>query len=437
MKSLAGRVFLILVVATVLIQVLSFGGALAVSARDSRRQMFEFMGADVAFLHQLLGRMPPAERAQWMPALDRGFYQPALEPAGVVHPEADTPHLRESMAPMRRRLDPAIDVRGVMLDPPAPGEDGIPALAVSLDAAHTLLVRFPTRKAPLAPPPLGVIAGYVAGVSLAVMLAAWGAVRLATRPLRRLAEAAHALGHNLDAPALPERGASELVEASRAFNVMQAALQKNLAERTQILAAISHDLKTPLTRLRLRIGALPADEQARARIETDIDAMSQLVEEGLDYARSAQPVEATARVDLQALVESLADQAADLGQVLRIEGRLAAPVRCAPRAVRRALQNLVDNALKYGGGAATLQLAQDEGGVEIRIEDDGPGLPPALLERVFEPFFRAEDSRSRKTGGTGLGLAIARNLMRAQGGDIRLENRTGGGLVAILHLPRG
>lgn len=437
MKSLAGRVFLILVVATVLIQVLSFGGALAVSARDSRRQMFEFMGADIAFLHRLLGRMPPAERETWIPALDRGFYQPALEPAGRTHPPADTPHLRESMVPMRRLLGPAIDVRAVMLAPPVPGEDGIPALAVALDEAHTLLVRFPTRKAPLAPPPLGVIAAYVAAVTLAVMLAAWGAVRLATRPLRRLADAARALGHNLDAPALPERGASELVEASRAFNAMQAALQKNLAERTQILAAISHDLKTPLTRLRLRVGALPADEQARARIEADIDAMSHLVEEGLDYARSARPSEASTRVDLQALVESLAEQAADLGQAVRIEGRLAAPVRCAPRALQRALQNLLDNALKYGGGATTLRLAHEGDGVEIRIEDDGPGLPPALLEQVFEPFFRAEDSRSRQTGGTGLGLAIARNLLRAQGGDIRLENRGGGGLAAIVSLPQG
>lgn len=143
-----------------------------------------------------------------------------------------------------------------------------------------------------------------------------------------------------------------------------------------------------------------------------------------------------ARVDLQALVESLADQAADLGQRLRIEGRLAAPVRCAPRAVQRALQNLIDNALKYGNGAATLRLEQDGDGVGIRIEDEGPGLPPAMLERVFEPFFRVEDSRSRKTGGTGLGLAIARNLMRAQGGDIWLENRADGGLMAVLHLPR-
>lgn len=431
MKSLATRVFLILVVATVVIQVLSFGGALAFTARDSRAQMYRFMARDVAFVHRLVRDMPASEREHWVSQLDRGFYLPALATPGTDATPLPSPELTEAADVLREAIGPGYRVSTVMV-----GDRvlGVPAVDVAIDAQQSLRILFPTRKPPFPPPPVGVIVLYLLVVTAAVMMAAWGAVRVTTRPLQRLADAAHALGRNLDAPALPTAGPAEVASAAAAFNAMQRAVQRHLAERTQILASVSHDLKTPLTRLRLRLGAYPSDDN-RARMEADLDAMNALIQEGLDYARSAQLNEPRVPVDVQALVESIADCAADVGQAVSVEGRLHAPVVCAPRALERALQNLVDNAVTYGA-RARIRLLDAGATVTLRVEDDGPGLPPALLQQVFEPYFRVESSRSRETGGTGLGLAIAQNLLRTQGGEISLENLAAGGLAAVVTLRR-
>ncbi|MFY7942570.1 MAG: ATP-binding protein, partial [Burkholderiaceae bacterium] len=258
--------------------------------------------------------------------------------------------------------------------------------------------------------------------------------RLATRPHPRLANAAQSLGQNLDAPPLPETGPSEVRRATGAFNAMQRAIQAHLNERTQILASISHDLKTPLTRLRLRLGTLPEGED-RQRLEQDIDAMNLLIQEGLDYAHSSQLREPLVPVDMNALLETLVERYTDMGHSVQLEGRASSPVHCAPRALERALQNLVDNAVKYGE-RARIQLRQDDQTLRIGIEDDGPGVPPALLDKILEPFFRTEASRNRDTGGTGLGLAIAQNLLRAQGAQLSLANRQPQGLVATVVFAR-
>lgn len=431
MKSLATRVFLILLAATVVIQVLSFGGVMAFTARDSRAQMFEFMAKDVAFVHHLLRETPVAERERWVSQLDRGFYLPSLAASGaqaVVHP---TPELAQAAAILESALDDGFLATPVMVGDPV---HGIPAVDIPIDAQQSLRISFPARKPPFSPPSLGVIVLYLMVVTGAVMMVAWGAVRVTTRPLQRLADAAHALGRNLDAPALPTAGPSEVAAASAAFNAMQRAVQRHLSERTQILASVSHDLKTPLTRLRLRLGAYPGDDN-RARMEADLDAMNAMIQEGLDYARSAQLSEPRVPVDLQALVESIADGANDVGQDVTVEGRLHHAVVCAPRAMERALQNLVDNAIKYGT-RARIRLIDAGASITLRVEDEGPGLKPELLQRVFDPFFRVESSRSRETGGTGLGLAIAQNLLRTQGGDIHLENLATGGLAAVVTLSR-
>ena len=426
MKTLAGRVFAILLLATVLIQVLSFGGVLAFSGKTMRGQMYDFLATDLAFIQRFLGGLEPEAREEWMPGLSRGYYTLELLPASRVFEDFEHPLLLPVADVVRDALATQTGVQPVLVD-------SDPGLVITLDASHAVLVRLPVRP-PFSPPPLAVVGGYVAFVTLCVMLAAWFAVRLTTRPLGRFAAASQRLASDLDAPPLSEHGPSEVAHASRAFNAMQIALQKNLRERTRILASISHDLKTPLTRLRLRVAALsPAHERDRA--EADIDAMDALVQEGLDYARSERVEEARVPSDLNAMVDTLAEQAEDLGHAVTLHGRLVAPVTCAPRAIQRALQNLVDNALKYGG-EVEIELSQDDRGATIRIQDRGPGIPEALLERVFEPFYRIEDSRNRQTGGTGLGLSIARNLVHGQGGRLRLENRDGGGLAAVVFLPR-
>ncbi len=430
MKTLAARMFLILVIATIAIQVLSFGGVLIGTARTERAKLFDYLARDVVLMRSILAKTPPAERTSWLSLLNRGFYEPRLQRIELANDPAEDASLDLAVARVRDLVGPDTPVRPIL---DAHGADHLPGFELPLDDQYKLLIVFPTREPPYPAPPRSVIFLYLAFVSIAVVAVAWFAVRQTTRPLRMGAQAARDLAANLDAPPLPECGPTEVVDVSRAFNQMQRAIRQHLDERTQILASISHDLKTPLTRLRLRLGELDADER-RTRLEADVDAMNALVQEGLDYARSTQLREARVPVDLNTLIESIAEHASDLGQDVRVEGRIDAPVSCAPRALERALQNLVDNAIKYGE-RARIGLTRRDAAVEIRIDDDGPGLAPDLLEQVFEPFYRAETSRSRETGGTGLGLAIARNLIQAQGGSIHLENRTGAGLAAIVTLP--
>jgi protein-histidine pros-kinase len=429
MKSLAGRIFLILLVATVAIQALSFGGVLAFLGLEARRQMYDFMAADIAFVRNFVRSQAPHKREEALMQLNRGYYRFTLQSKDVHNDPFDDERLQATAKPVQDVLGADIVVRQVLVA--GLNDKG---LEIPIDEVHQLAVSFEGRDPPFSPPAPGVFVAYLVAIMLAVMPAAWLAVRLAVRPLSRLAAAARALGADLNAPQVPEAGTTEVAGAARAFNAMQRAIQKHLDERTQILASVSHDLKTPLTRLRLRIGNMAPAEQ-RVRCEADIDAMNALVQEGLDYAASAQVREQRVPLDLNRLVEDLAERAADVGARVQIRGRLSTAVQCAPRALERALQNLIDNAVKYGGGAR-IALADEADWVEVRVEDDGPGLPRELLERAFDPFFRAEHSRSRETGGTGLGLSIARNLIRAQGGDIELANGAAGGLVARVRLPR-
>ena len=260
------------------------------------------------------------------------------------------------------------------------------------------------------------------------------AVRWVTGPLAALATAAEKLGEDINRPPLPETGPSEAQRAARAFNTMQQRLSRFITDRTRVLTAMSHDLKTPITRLRLRAEMLE-DEALRAKFAKDLEEMEAMVAQTLDFMRDASTQEALQRVDAMALLESLQTDYQDTGSRVEIEGSIAHPYTGRPLALRRCLTNLVDNAIRYGGGARI--MAEDAGDrLTIRILDDGPGIPEQELQHAFEPFFRGEASRNRETGGTGLGLGIARNIARAHGGDIVLRNRAEGGLEAILTLPR-
>lgn len=260
------------------------------------------------------------------------------------------------------------------------------------------------------------------------------AVRWVTGPLSALATAAEKLGEDINRPPLPETGPLEARRAARAFNTMQGRLSRFIADRTRILAAMSHDLKTPITRLRLRTELLD-DETLRGKFSKDLEEMESMVTHALDFMRDASASEPVQRVDFMALLESLQTDYQDMGNTVEIEGRLEHPFNGRPRALRRCLTNLVDNAIRYGK-RATLSAEEGTDRVTIRVLDEGPGIPEAELEHAFEPFFRGESSRSRDTGGSGLGLGIARNIARAHGGELTLKNRPGGGLEAILTLPR-
>jgi signal transduction histidine kinase len=263
---------------------------------------------------------------------------------------------------------------------------------------------------------------------LAVTLAALWAVRRATRPFDTFAAAAERLGVEIAAPPMPETGPREVRRAAHAFNVMQERIRRFVDDRTQMLAAISHDLRTPITRLKLRAEFIE-DEDERARLLADLDEMERMIAATLSFARDDAAREDRRPVDVAALVQGLAD---DLGAGYRGPERMVIPAR--HMALKRAVANLIGNAVKYGGTACA-RLDRQPGLVVLTVEDDGPGIPDADLERVFAPFVRLEGSRSRDTGGTGLGLAVARAAIRAHGGDVVLANRPEGGLRATVTVP--
>ena len=262
------------------------------------------------------------------------------------------------------------------------------------------------------------------------------AVRLVTRPLSVLATAAEDLGRNIDRQPLPERGANEVVRASRALNVMQDRLKRYVDTRMKVLAAMSHDLKTPITRMRLRAEMLD-DAHIKAKFIKDLDELQQMVGSTLDSMRGlAEGAEAVQPIDFTALISSLKEDAEEAGHTVTVSGDARAPVMGRTQALKRCLQNLIDNALAYGR-RADITLRDEGGALNIAISDDGPGIPEGDIERVFEPFYRVEGSRNRNTGGSGLGLSIARNIAQAHGGSVRLRNLARGGLEATLRIPRG
>ncbi len=269
----------------------------------------------------------------------------------------------------------------------------------------------------------------------AVIAVSLVAVRWATRPLKTLADAADELGRNINRPPLAETGPAEVAQAARAFNTMQSRLAAYLRERTGVLAAMSHDLKTPITRLRLRAELLQ-DVELRDKFERDLREMEGMVASALDFLRGMDNGEAPRQLDINALLESLQADLRETGGVVTIEGRAEYPYPGRPQALKRCLANLLENAIKYGKTARV--VVNDGGGVlQISILDEGPGIPPEHLDRVFEPYYRVEGSRSRDTGGTGLGLAIAKNIAELHGGRIEIRNRPQGGLKVLLVLARG
>ncbi|GMR06004.1 MAG: ATP-binding protein [Gammaproteobacteria bacterium] len=267
-----------------------------------------------------------------------------------------------------------------------------------------------------------------------VLLVSLIAVRLATRPLTLLAKQADKLGSDINQPPMAETGPTEMRHASHAFNTMQCRLQRFIEDRSRLLTAISHDLKTPITRMRLRAEMLDDVEQ-RDNFTRNLDEMQAIASETLDFLRADDARENVQAIDVCALLETIKDDAAELGQQVAIEYCQLSPYPGRPLALKRCIVNLVENAIKYAGNAI-ITASESDTAVLISISDSGPGIPEQQLDTVFEPFFRLETSRSRKTGGTGLGLSIARNIALSHGGDLQLVNPKEGGLKATLTLQR-
>jgi signal transduction histidine kinase len=278
----------------------------------------------------------------------------------------------------------------------------------------------------------GLILFLLSIVIVAGLVSIWTARRLAA-PIREFAGAAERLGLDLTAPPLVVRGPQELRVTIEAVNRMQHRLQRFLEDRTQMLAAISHDLRAPLARLRLRAELVGKGEQQRKMFD-DLESMNAMIESTLAFARDDARQEPRTLVDLGVLVGDVCEDAADSGDKVAYAGQRGIDVPCRPTLIRRAVANLVDNALKYGGGAR-VKIVRDPARVVIVVDDDGPGIPPEEQEKVFAPFYRREAARDPSKAGVGLGLSIARTVAREHGGDVTLKNRDSGGLSAHIELP--
>lgn len=269
--------------------------------------------------------------------------------------------------------------------------------------------------------------------ALAMAPIAYVFARRLSAPIRLFADAAERLGRDPRAPPLAVKGTAEIGVAARAFNDMQERLRRYVEDRTAMVGAIAHDLRTPLTRLRFRIDSLPDDEQ-KAKIEADIDQMEEMISAALAFVRDASRPGERTPLELSSLLESLCDEMAETGAKTEVQSHEKVVLEGDPMALRRLFSNLLENAVKFGGRARA-RISQDARNAIVEIDDDGPGIPPQDAEKVFEPFYRREPSRSRQTGGIGLGLAVVRSIARGHGGDVALVNRSGGGLTARVLLP--
>ena len=297
------------------------------------------------------------------------------------------------------------------------------------DAVTYRLTRLPGG----APLPRNLFVNLILLVLLLVVVL-YVAARNITRPLSDLSRAADSVGRHLHPAPLEERGARELRDAARAFNTMQDRLRRYLDSRTRVLAAMSHDLKTPLTRMRLQVETLD-DPSLQARIGRELDEMESMVREALSLFRGLDDGEPASAVDVDALLAQIRAEFSGMGGEVSVSGHALQPLVGKPQALKRCLTNLVTNAIKFGTRA---DILVEDGAAElsIRVRDHGPGIPEDELERVFEPFYRLESSRNRDSGGTGLGLSIARDIAQAHGGSLVLGNLPTGGLEATLRLPR-
>ncbi|RZL39677.1 MAG: HAMP domain-containing protein [Rubrivivax sp.] len=424
MTSLAGRIAGLLLAGLLLASGLASLAWMADRREAMGRMMSAYLGRDVATAIAVLEHLPDAERAAWLPRLARPSYRYELGAAPADYVPSAT---AEALAGTLRAEVGAARVAGA-----GTRADGELVFALKLADGSPLTLR---AEPPQVKPSATTLALLAAQMAVLALCGA-AAVRLATRPLRRMAEAAERLGDNVLAAApLPETGPREVAAAARAFNAMQARIAGHLRERSEILAAITHDLQTPLTRLRLR-SELLADADARAKLLGDIDDMRGLVAEGLHYAASARAAEeAPQPVDVVALLDGLVCDAQDAGQSVSLDApAVLAPLTTRPRALRRIVGNLVDNAVKFAG-AAEVVVSTGDGWLHVTVRDRGPGIPADQLQAALQPFVRLEASRNRDSGGTGLGLAIAQRLAQALGATLDLRPRPGGGLEAGLRLP--
>lgn len=427
-RGLAGQLIVGMIAVLLITQGIVISIAIQERSERFERDAGNFLAQRIALVADLLKTTPPALHSHVLRVASApGFSfrlrrtQPGLPPAPIFETWL-APHLRAQ----------GLNGSLVLTLPPEKDNDhrargGLVAVPVKVGDTDVWLTLTASRRS--TPPwpryALTSLLLAAAGSMLVIILL----VRQVSRPLARLTSAAERLGRGETMPPLDEQGPRDIRTTIAAFNQMQARQQRFIQDRTRMVAAVSHDLRSPITALRLRVEMVDQDD-LRERMIASLDEMQQMVEATLAFAREDAAKEETETVDLSALIAEVAASREDLGHQIHWPGAPARPYPCRPASIKRALGNLIDNAIRYGGYA---DISLD--GTSIFVRDRGPGIPQDQLEYVFEPFARLEESRSTETGGTGLGLAIARSIARNHGGDVVLRNLPDGGLEAGLVLP--
>ncbi len=450
-KSLAGQTVLVLLAGLTLTHILSMlvyssdrGEALSVMAEQHLTQR-------IANISHLISVSPPQWRNRIVAALDEPLFKISLSLETTFTPGA--PGNEKSIA-IQRYMEDALkkdSVRRVFTELLGDGSGGQTSVVQSLIRLTPLEIPHQSLRISVELNDgqwlnfLGIfpkVRPFWSGASLlsvlsmavaAVLLSVW-VVRRLTMPLGKFARAAERLGKDVTAPPLPLGGPTELRQASRAFNEMQERLRRFIENRTRMLAAISHDLRTPITLLRLR-SELIDDEDLQARIMSTLDEMETMIASTLAFAREDAAREERRKVDIAALLDSICDDLCQAGLSIDADLPHRVAYECRPVSMKRAFTNLIDNAVKYGGKAYVTMTATD-GGVKIDIEDRGPGISEEEMEHVFTPFYRIDPSRNPKTGGIGLGMSVAQTIIHAHGGRISLSRAEKGGLRVHIELPR-
>ncbi|HEU5177050.1 MAG TPA: ATP-binding protein [Burkholderiales bacterium] len=452
--SLFGRTMLVLIVGLVIAQL----GSMAIHLFDRGSSVYRLaslqIAAQIAQTARILNRLPAAERQKVVQEVSGAHLRAALSREAVPVASGFSEHDRyeaEFTEEVQRQIGARWPIRADIN--PHPRHDGASAGAFELWMARhfyfllpepfSIVVQVVLEDGTVAVFDVNVpqepLSRFEAMVPLILLLTlvcfslSGFLVRMTTGSLDRLARAADAIGSTPGDAPLADSGPSEIHRVIAAFNRMQQRVRDYLTERGRLLTAISHDLKTPITRLRLRAEML-SDGEIRTRMLRDLEEMQTMVGTTLDFFRTT-GTGARQPLDVGALIESICEDRREAGQALSVRGAARAPYRADPQALRRCLENLIENALRYGG-SAEIEVSDTPQRLRIAVLDRGPGIPPAELERVFEPFYRLDASRNLDQGGTGLGLSIARNIARWHGGDVTLSNAPGGGLIAELALPR-
>lgn len=431
LATLAGRTTLALFAGLLVFHL----GSVWLLERDVRGAVEEgheaHLADHAAMAARVMGTLPEEVREAAARALSTPTFEASWSRSPPAASAGDT-----ALAPLQKRLQQrAPDLAGLGFQLGfASADEGQRRLRGAMHLADASWVSFAAEAPDVAPVPIHTSLPSLSAMALGIVLASLLVVQWITKPLRRLALAVEDFGRGAAPVPLPETGPREVQEAARTFNAMQARIHRLVADRTQALAAVSHDLRTPIQRLRLRAGFLNDSEVQRA-IDGDLDEMEGMVESTLAYLRGETESEEPRQADLAAILSTLVDDATDRGASASYSGPDRVPMRLRPVSIKRAIGNLIDNAVKHGGGAHVI-VEETPRDVMVRVEDNGPGILETELETVFKPFHRLDASRNRGTGGTGLGLAIVRQVATTHGGTVTLANRHTGGLVATLQLPR-